>query len=170
MAGGRPSGYSEAVADAICAQIAQGISLRAICSAEGMPDCRTVWRWRADMPEFYQQYARAMEERAEHLAQDIIAVADEPVPSTAQGGLDSAAVSDKKLRVDARKWVASKLMPKVYGDKQAVELTGKDGGPVETADKSPVESARAIAFALAMGLRAKAKEPDSPPPAGEDLC
>lgn len=57
---------------------------------------------------------------------------------------------------------------KLFTDK--VELTGKDGGPVETADKSPVESARAIAFALAMGLRAQAKEPESTPPAGEDLC
>lgn len=56
---------------------------------------------------------------------------------------------------------------KLFSDR--VELTGKDGGPVKI-EKSPTEAARAIAFALAMGLKAKAQESESTPPAGEDLC
>lgn len=39
-------------------------------------------------------------------------------------------ISRARLRVDARKWIASKLKPKKYGDKQSVAVTDPDGGPI----------------------------------------
>jgi len=45
----------------------------------------------------------------------------------------SIAVARSRLRIDARKWLASKLAPKKYGDKVAAELSGPDGGPIREA-------------------------------------
>lgn len=135
---GRPSEFTQEKADAICERIADGESLRSICKDEGMPSRMTVFRWLAD-PErvaFRDQYARAREEQAEFYAESIIEIADEKeVEATYQGedvrlDLSSSAIARNRLRVDARKWYASKLAPKKYGDFKAVELTGANGGPV----------------------------------------
>ena len=61
---------------------------------------------------------------------------------------DAVSVNHAKLRIDTRKWAASKLKPKKYGDRVMNELTGKDGGPVEIEDKSPRQAARDILLAL----------------------
>ena len=127
MAGGRPSTYSTDIADAICERLADGESLRAICSDDAMPCKAAVFRWLSERPEFADQYARAREEQAEALADELVAIADGP------GGEDSAVLTARdRLRVDARKWVASKLKPKKYGDKIQSEISGPNGGPIPT--------------------------------------
>lgn len=104
--------YSVVIADAICERLAEGESLRAICSDNSMPCKAAVFRWLSERPEFADQYARAREEQAEALADELVAIADGPV------GEDSAVLTARdRLRVDARKWVASKLKPKKYGDR-----------------------------------------------------
>lgn len=142
----RSSEYTQEIADAICERLADGESLRSICSGEGMPSRMTVFRWLSD-PErvaFRDQYARAREEQAEFYAESIIDIADEEVtmiradkhkPGADEDAeievvFDSAAIARNRLRVDARKWYASKLAPKKYGDFKAVELTGANGGPM----------------------------------------
>jgi hypothetical protein len=143
--------YSQTIADAICERIANGESLRAICADEGMPASSTVFLWLAEHAGFSEQYARAREAQAEHLAAEIVAIADEECTTVradkhhgAKGDesgevevvFDATAVARNRLRVDARKWVASKLKPKVYGDKVTTEHTGPNGGPVQLADVS----------------------------------
>lgn len=134
---GRPSDYSQEVADAICERLVNGESLRAICRDEGMPAISTVFRWLGRHPEFSDQYARAREEQAETLADEIVAISDEvEVVAKADGedvrlALDATAVARNRLRVDARKWVASKLKPKKYGERLAHEHSGPDGEPVK---------------------------------------
>ena len=54
-----------------------------------------------------------------------------------------------RLRVDTRKWILSKLVPKKYGTKVTAEITGADGGPVQTEEMSTMEIARRVAFLLA---------------------
>ena len=54
-----------------------------------------------------------------------------------------------RLRVDTRKWILSKLVPKKYGTKVTAEITGADGGPVQTEEMSSLEIARRVAFLLA---------------------
>jgi len=136
--GNQPMPYSPATGDAICERIAEGESLRAICRDDSMPSIATVFRWLAGNPSFSEQYAHAREEQAETLADEIVSISDETVVVSNQGGddvslaLDATAVARNRLRVDARKWVASKLKPKKYGDKMTQEHTGADGGAIQT--------------------------------------
>jgi hypothetical protein len=118
---GRPTTYTNETADKICERLADGESLRRICSGEDMPNKATVFRWLAANEIFRDQYARAREAQAEALADEIIDIADEGLNDsyTDKDGnvrTDHDVIARSRLRVDARKWVASKLKPKVYGD------------------------------------------------------
>jgi hypothetical protein len=126
---GRPSDYTQEMADAICEALSEGKSLRKICEPEDMPNRAAVFRWLSKDEDFRNQYAHAREEQAEALADDIIAIADGKGDDLL---LTSEINQRDKLRVDARKWVASKLKPKKYGDKIQTEVSGKDGGPIES--------------------------------------
>lgn len=108
--GGRPSDYLPEVAEDICSLLMQGESLRKICARPGMPAISTVMVWLQRYEEFMEQYARAREVQAEILAEDIINLADAAVE-------EGAAVAKARLQVDARKWYASKMAPKRYGDR-----------------------------------------------------
>jgi hypothetical protein len=55
------------------------------------------------------------------------------VPRLDSGATDSGYVADKRLRVDTQKWLLSKALPKIYGDKVLNEHTGANGGPIQTA-------------------------------------
>lgn len=144
---GVPGIYSAELAQEICGHIANCISLRAIAAMEGMPTVTTIMNWLADesKPEFLEQYARAREAQADKMAEDILAIADEECTmvradkhgTKADDGegntevvFDATAVARNKLRVDARKWLASKMAPKKYGDKVQTELTGPGGGAI----------------------------------------
>jgi hypothetical protein len=117
MPGGRPSIYSQELADRICERLASGESLRAICLDDGMPSWPTISKWLNEKPEFVTQYARAREDQAEAHADRIIEIADD-------ADIDP---HHKRIMVDARKWVASKLKPKRYGDKLDLEHKGEVG-------------------------------------------
>lgn len=138
----RPSLYTPDVATAICERIADGESLRSICADEGLPSLRSVIRW-LGQPEhdaFRRQYAQARAAQAERMAEEILSIADEGVndwmkandPENPGYALNGEAIARSRLRVDARKWLASKLLPKVYGEAIRQELTGPNGGPIET--------------------------------------
>jgi hypothetical protein len=115
---GRHSKFNQKTADYICEQLSNGRSLRAILQEdEELPALRTIFRWLDDFPEFCHQYARAREASCEHMANDLIEIADEPVGTTNQGSTDSGAVQKQRLQIDTRKWLLSKLAPKKYGEK-----------------------------------------------------
>lgn len=127
---GAPSIYTEKLTQTICAHIADGKSLRQIAAIPGMPSTTTITKWLNERPEFTAQYMRAREEQADKFAQEIVAIADENCvvvehpdgpDGKAEVKFDSALVQHQKLRIDARKWVASKLAPKKYGDKIEIE-------------------------------------------------
>ena len=159
---GRPSNYTPELADEICAQLAEGISLRTICLDDAMPCKSAVFNWLRTNKEFADQYARAKEESADALVEDILDIADDGsndwMEKHDKDGkcvgyqLNGENVQRSRLRVDTRKWYAAKLKPKKYGDRVATELTGRDGGPVETVDVTEREVARRIAFALTQGI------------------
>lgn len=135
---GRPSDYTAEIAAAICERLAQGQSLRWICEAPGMPAKSTVFRWLADdrYAEFRDQYARAREAQADFWAEEILEIADTPqVGERVEEGENKDGTFSKtvredmlghrRLQVDARKWLMTKLAPKKYGDK--LELGGSLG-------------------------------------------
>lgn len=133
---GRPSVYSEAIAAQIFTRMTEGESLRAICRDERMPALSTVYNWLASDKhrDFLERYARAKEERAETLGDEITELADEE-PRTfkdANGSIriDPGWVQWQKLRIDSRKFIASKLKPTSYGDKVDVNLGGQADNPL----------------------------------------
>lgn len=117
----RPTDYSQELAATICSKLADGESLKSICSADEMPDKATVYRWIIAHEEFRDLYARAREDQADTLADEIIDIADQSnhdtiVDEHGNERPDGEWIARSRLRVDARKWVASKLKPKKYGD------------------------------------------------------
>lgn len=135
---GRPSAYTESVAAKLCAYIADGFSLRKACEQIGMPSTATVMRWLADesRPEFREQYAGAREAQADLLAEQILVIADDTSADTFKDEdgfecTDHEVIARSRLRVDARKWLASKMAPKRYGDKIEATHTGPNGGPIQ---------------------------------------
>ena len=149
----------EQLFDIICEQLVEGKSLHTICEDESLPSITTVMRWLGEEESGHlrEQYARAREAQAEKMAEDILAIADEECTMVRaskhgmDGGadgmqevvFDATAVARNRLRVDARKWLASKLAPKKYGDKVLNEHTGANGGAIDV--KSTVTLVRAPA-------------------------
>lgn len=133
---GRPAAYTDALADELCHQIATNVkSLKSICSAEDMPSVRVVMRWlSSDINGFRQKYARAKEDQADLMVEEMIEIADDSTNDTMTVASKSGEpiemenkewVNRSKLRVDTRKWLASKLKPKKYGDKIQTEHSGE---------------------------------------------
>lgn len=105
-----------------------------ICADDGFPADRTVYRWLEAHEEFRQQYARAREVQADTLSDEILDISNTPViGAKTKTGKDGVEVTEgdmiehRRLQVDARKWLASKLAPKKYGDKtdHNVAVSGK---------------------------------------------
>ncbi len=124
---GRPSIYTQELADRICNQLSDGISLRTVCLAEDMPSKTTVFTWLRINKDFLDQYARACDERVESQHEDLLELGDEAV-NLAQSVSDKAAgavVQAVKLKADNMKWSMSKMKPKKYGDKVDVTSGGE---------------------------------------------
>jgi hypothetical protein len=115
---GRPSKYTPELAREICIRMAGGETLRQVCRDDHMPAASTVRGWVVDNVDgFSEHYTRARTLLAEHWADEILEIADGSVERTMEGRLDGADVQQKRLQVDSRKWLLSKALPKVYGDK-----------------------------------------------------
>lgn len=142
------------IRDEICRRLAEGESLRRICEDQGFPHESTVRGWARDEGDFGTQYTRARQIGYDALAEELLAVArgtrkavirkvvrkvtevqgeevegSEEVEETLT---ESDAVDARRLHVDALKWTLSKMLPKVYGDKVAMEHAGPDGKPIQT--------------------------------------
>ena len=98
-----------------------------------MPNIDTIYVWIGKHPLFAEQYTRAREEQADTLADEIQALADEAPPMVlGKYGevIDTGWLQWQKQRIDARKWCASKLKPKKYGDR--VSLAGDADNPLKS--------------------------------------
>lgn len=138
----RPNKYSQTLAAEICRLIADGLSLRTICAADGMPASSTVYLWLREKAEFSEQYAHARAIQADALADEIIELADQCEPET-------AAVAKAKVQIDARKWKAARLAPKKYGDKVEVDNVSTDG----SMRPQPVLTGEEIKAAIVSGMQ-----------------
>ena len=127
---GRPTVYSDKIANKICERLADGESLRKICESEEMPGKSTVMRWLLDdnHTDFWERYEKAWKSRAEGYLEEIVEISEEePVATyttkdgTVSETIDSAGVNRNRLRVDTRKWVMARMNSKRFGDKQEIE-------------------------------------------------
>ena len=117
-AGGRPSEYTQEIANIICDRLSDGKSLKSICEMEDMPSKATVYNWLDNNKEFLDKYTRAKEDSSDALADDIQDIADKVLDGTYN---PNAA----RVAMDGKKWIAAKLKPKKYGDKLDVTTNGE---------------------------------------------
>ncbi len=167
MAIGRPTDYNDEIGALICERLCDGESLKSICSEPEMPARSTVFRWLTLNKIFSDMYTKAREVQADALADELLAIADDGRNDWMERIVDGENLGWKEngesirrsaLRVDTRKWIASKLKPRKYSERLMNEHTGADGGAIKTESTTTLSDndvARQIAFALAKGLQEK---------------
>lgn len=132
---GRPLEYNQEIANYICELVAStGDGLMKLTRLHPeLPDKFTINRWRHRFPDFCAQYAMAKLEQADRLAEECLDIADDDSndtrinPETGQEICNTEYIARSRLRVDTRKWLAAKLLPKQYGEQRHIEnLEGKN--------------------------------------------
>lgn len=118
------STYTAERAALVCAEIAEGKTIRKVCKIAGMPSKATIFRWLREQPDFQRMYEIATDERADTMIDEIVDIAD-------NCKTDADSIRKAKLRIHARVEQAQKMKPKKYGPK--MQLTGDGGGPIRSA-------------------------------------
>lgn len=131
--GGRPSKYTKELAQKICLAISKStIGLKRMCRENPeFPNADTIMEWKFAYPEFSVQYKAAKLLQADNFAEDIIDIADDDSQDAIINDYGNVVqnaefIARSRLRMDARKWIASRLLPKVYGDKSEVTTNIED--------------------------------------------
>lgn len=142
---GRPSVFSDKLAEKICLALIDGQSMRSICSNGKFPAASTVFGWLADgkHPEFLEQYARTRAVQADILFDEILEIADDDSKDLIEEDEgdkkrmvpNHANVQRARLQVDVRKWMVGKLAPKKYGDRVEMNHSGNLGFNVGLAQR-----------------------------------
>jgi hypothetical protein len=127
---GRPSTYTEQIADEIVNRMIEGESLTAICKDPGMPPRVTVYAWFDKRPDFYARCARAREALADYLVDEIEQLAD----SATKDNIETV-----KVQISTKQWRAMKMAPRMYGDRTRTEVTGDNGGPIKVESKQMID-------------------------------
>jgi hypothetical protein len=148
---GRPTDYNLEIATRICEEIATCTdSYETICQRNlDFPERATMRRWRYKHEEFRSLYAQARADQADLFVEEIITISDNFEDDVFQNSDGdpiylTGKVQRDRLRVDSRKWLACKMLPKIYGDKPSPE------------EESPFSDAeRAELHAIIAGLVAK---------------
>lgn len=132
---GRPTDYNEEIAKLICERVATSTDgLGKLCAMhDDMPSKFTVNLWRYKYPEFSAQYALAKMTQADLLAEECLDIADDDSgdtridPETGYETCNTEFIARSRLRIDTRKWLAAKLLPKQYGKAaEEIKKTGDD--------------------------------------------
>lgn len=155
---GRPSLYTKEIAEAICKRLANGETLRAICRDAEMPSDVVVREWALDDREgFSAHYARSRKLGYEILADEILEIADTPqigIKTTSKAtGIETTEgdmIEHRRLRVDSRKWMLAKMLPKIYGDKLAIG-GAEDLPPIKTLTDGDLDARLAALMAKNAG-------------------
>jgi hypothetical protein len=134
---GRPSSYTDEIADEICERIENGESLIKICEDDHMPNRRTVLRWIDAIPDFASKHARAREAQGDHAADRMSLIENDVLA----GVIDPTAA---RVVLGSMQWRAAKLAPKKYSEKLLNEHSGPDGAPIQT--QSTVLDAKLLTF------------------------
>jgi hypothetical protein len=128
--------YSPELGRKICERIANGESLRKICSEPGMPARMSVFRWIRANGDFAEEYAAARQMQGDYMDDLILETAYECDPSNFRAA---------SVKISAFQWRAMKLRPREYGERKSVELSGPDRAPLTSVNintTDPVEASR----------------------------
>lgn len=116
---------------AVCSLMAEGMSLKNACALPGMPARSTFYFWMSNYRDVLDMYTRAREERADLYADEIIDIADAPLEMLPDDDKEATeedkakarkALEQRRQMIDARKWAAAKLNPKVYSERQNLDV------------------------------------------------
>ncbi len=125
---GRPTKYCPYIVEEICELVATDTcGLKALCDKHPhIPNHDTIQRWRYLYPTFSSQYAQAKMKQAELLAEECLEICDkddEDIKYDKDGNeiCNTEFIARARLRVDTRKWIATKLAPRIYGERQQVD-------------------------------------------------
>ena len=105
-------------------KVSAGKSVSTVLRDEGMPNWTVFQAMLAQDAKLAAAYEKAVQDRADRLADEILQLSDEQMPDGLEGAMASAWVQQKRMQVDARKWIASKLKPRTYGDR--IDMTVRD--------------------------------------------
>ncbi len=135
----KPERDKDAICQAVLQGMRDGLSAFKACQAAGVPQS-TFNRWVDADAKLAEDYAHAREDLIERIANEVMELSDSEVPETGDGKRDWQAIQQRKLQVDSRKWLLSKLAPKKYGDR--LELAGDKENPlqVQTIDASKLST------------------------------
>ena len=128
--------WTPEIEDEILDRIAKGEPTRKICLDPWLPSWPTLNKRLANDPQFVARYVCARETQADAIFDEILQIADDATNDymrNQNGGLvpDQEHIQRSRLRIEARKWMAAKLRPKVYGDRVDLTHSDPDGGPVQ---------------------------------------
>lgn len=144
---GRPSLYTDELAENILDRLSNGESMVQICSGDDMPGLRTVMRWVGENDSFGTEYVRAREAQAE--------VMDDKILTAATSAKEDPQAA--RVQIEAYKWRAAKLAPKKYGDAMLHKHADADGEKIALGE---VESLTRLA-ALASKLQERLGDTDN---------
>lgn len=160
--------YTPELAESICQQLAEGKSLREVCKGDDMPSEAAVRKWALkDYQGFGAQYTRAREVGYYSMMDEIIEISDDGSndwmmrngEGEAGWSINGEHVQRSRLRIDTRKWLLSKVLPKVCGDKLDLSNSDKTLAPQPAFDVSKL-SKEAKAEILAAYDAARAEPSD----------
>lgn len=146
---------SEAVLEEICVRTFDGESMRSICRDPAMPSRERLYRELHENPDFAARYARARDGLYQTWAEEILEIADDGttdyVAKIGRNGHEYMAVDQEhiqrsRLRVDARRWLLSKLMPSQFGDRVDHQHSGEVTQRVDITELSEREKMRRLAL------------------------
>ena len=110
------------VAQVVLDSMLSGASMRQSCIKAGI-GASTWIDWVTADRELGERYARAREGLLDAMVDQILTLADAPVPLLDNGATDPGLVRQRQLQIDARRWVLSKLAPNKYGDRLDVQVS-----------------------------------------------
>ena len=151
---GRPTLYTRELSDRILDLMATGRSLRSICREDWAPDDRTIRDWVAeDRDGISPRYAHARDRCVMAWAEETIEIADDArndfmervkADGSVETALDREHIQRSVARISARQWMASRLLPKTFGDKTTVDLNAKiDVNQMSDADLIAIAAGKA---------------------------
>ena len=141
--------------DVLYDMVASGAFFRDIAAEIGVSEYVMLHWFETNHPKMY---ARARESRVEAIVEQTLVIADMDPGTTDNGSTDSGAVAHQRLRVDTRKWLASKQLPKKYGDSSTLDIGNKNDQPFQTQDLSKLS---ADELKMLLALRSKIGKTDN---------
>jgi hypothetical protein len=157
--------YSDEVAAAICARLADGESLKKICESEGMPARSSVHKWLATNPEFLTMYQVAWDEKADGLFDEMQELMNQDPPADLDPKQTMAWVQNKRVKLETLRWILARMAPKKFSERY--EITGAAGEALipqndEMTPERLLEGARRMIFVLNRADQILKENPPAP--------